>query len=616
MYYPLALTTWKQNIPGINKNTWKKKTFPENKLNDLLTEMYRNLDQNTSHIFRKNFKSHKSVELRCLYRIIPMEFFGSTVNRKKFFFVVKRILSQTKGECIHTKYLYNNYELDQIGWLFAKSKDKHCMLEELREINILVLDTIVKPFLRYFYYYLSDFKTRKLLFVCRNEMDSFIDTRITKYLKEGTLSKITINDNINVNGRLMFIPKKSSVLDHRPLIIQSGGTHCKQIQRKLKKLTKTYLIGCKGSFYKGWCKYLSDHKQKRNLYAVKLDIVNAFGSTDIGELIMIIKDNNTFTHAEKQFLAHNIHNQYVYARNTVYKWNCGLLQGWNLSALLSELYISYLCNKHLSKFLKPYCFMHRTVDDILFVTPYSDELGNFELAAMDAFLIHQTKSQRCYDGQGLIYCGKMFNMETREVSNYYNYDNNTEIRERMKIWNLKKEIDQDQIFDFVMNCMKFVNMNFLFSNFVLNTEFNSKDSVMKNLYDGMCVVAFRFDSVVSTLSYTFSSFQHRSKVIEHCVDTILNRYLIKIKWRLQKNSGKKQRSEITFKGIKFIMRRAFIAVFSRRNCVYKDILKKLKRAVKKSYINTVNFKYFLELPKNFKNVKMYRIKCARLMRDI
>lgn len=135
------------------------------KLNRLLQEMYINLKQETvfySHGMNGNLNIFKS-----FFKIIPLEFFGSVYNRTKFFFVIKRILSQTKGECIHLKCLYEGYIYDCITWLLPELNNNMSAENQLCQANILILQTIVKPFINYFYYCVRDSKSRRYLFINR-----------------------------------------------------------------------------------------------------------------------------------------------------------------------------------------------------------------------------------------------------------------------------------------------------------------------------------------------------------------------------------------------------------------------------------------------------------------
>lgn len=134
---------------------------PPLKLTDVLSVAYLNLKHHMNKPPSDMLKMKHVLKLIC--KIIPMEYFGSLKNRKLFLWVVKRILTQTKGECIHLYTLKKGYDLDTILW-FNNIGDRSW---QLFFANIVVLRTIVKPFIRHCFHVMARFKDRAILFAHR-----------------------------------------------------------------------------------------------------------------------------------------------------------------------------------------------------------------------------------------------------------------------------------------------------------------------------------------------------------------------------------------------------------------------------------------------------------------
>ncbi|XP_076270655.1 uncharacterized protein LOC143202755 isoform X2 [Rhynchophorus ferrugineus] len=581
-------------------------------------EMYINLKRETIYCCCHGANDKLNI-FKCIFKLIPLEFFGNVCNRTKFFFVVKRILSQSKGECIHVNCLWEDYIYDCITWL-SPEENKNSVEVQLCQANILVLQTVVKPFINYFYYCLRDSKSRKYLFVSRCAMDSFIDKTHNFYMNTNILQPVHSGNIVSPSGILIFIPKSSTYMNHRPLVLQFPNeiNILNVIKKKIKCLSDIFKKDFSSNLYECWKEYLKLNKYIKRVYAIKVDIVNAFGLVDQNILIGLIERNDIFTIAEKQFLFNYILNQYVCVRkpSQIYKWNIGLPQGCKLSPLLCDLYLSYMCHANLSQFTKTNSIIHRTMDDMLFISTSFDEICEFEIKTSETFIINGSKTQKfSHIGKDpcISYCGKIFNMESKEVSNDYSFEKDTEMRYKFKLWNRKYEIKKEDAFKFITNVIKFSTVSFYFSKFVLNTHFNSCDIVLTNIFEAMCLVAFKIDGAVHSISYAFSSAEHRTQTIQKCIDYILQHYTFKIKRLIEQTKGDFFENVFSYHAIKFVILRACIVVFNRRNQIYRDVIKCIKKEAKGLYLRKYDKKTYSVLPLKFKNIRMNRRQCMSNM---
>lgn len=158
---------WKKKL--LNKTSPLTSSDHDNplKLTDVLSVAYLNL----KHHMNKPPSEELDMKhvLKAICEIVPIEYFGSSKNRKLFLWVVKRILTQTKGECIHLWALKKGYDLDDIPW-FNKNGDRSW---QLFFANIVVLRTIVKPYIRHCFQVMARFKDRAILFAHRGQYCTF-----------------------------------------------------------------------------------------------------------------------------------------------------------------------------------------------------------------------------------------------------------------------------------------------------------------------------------------------------------------------------------------------------------------------------------------------------------
>ncbi|XP_066150212.1 uncharacterized protein [Euwallacea fornicatus] len=474
-YYNLTL---KENLTGVGFSlqdfkTWKKKllqVYPPNNVPDrgpiplegIIANIYRNMnDQMKRHptLERKDLKLKSLTQT--LKTIIGMEYFGTTSNRNRFFYIVTRILTQNYGECIHMSNLYENFVVEGFSWIDRSKK----MDVQIFRANILLLETVVKPFINHYCCFIYMYRHREYLVVLRGDADSFKDKNLAQSIKQGFLEKVPSHKARPkcAIGILTFIPKKNiKMYIHRPLLKLFASKKSLNITIKvnLNKLTKEYQLETHPDLFQRWKIFLMSKRYSNKLYAIKVDLVDAFGMIDTDVLkSIIIKDDKHLTAFQKDLLIKTIGRSYFYVRGKkiLYKWHHGLLQGSTLSPILCDLYLSYLTYNYLRSFNTPNTFLHRTVDDILFITVNEYMLNDFEVAIFTMSILNEGKTHKYIDPKiddpRIVFCGKVFNLETKETSSAFNFPKGRELRGRFKIWNINKQFSTTQAKEFVFNAL-------------------------------------------------------------------------------------------------------------------------------------------------------------------
>ncbi|KAG5873741.1 hypothetical protein JTB14_005163 [Gonioctena quinquepunctata] len=549
-----------------------------------------------------------------LDEVIRNDYFGSTQNRKRFYHLVNKITTQSRFECIYVSSLSKGYNIKVIPWLQQENINEKESQKLLHRANYYLLKYIVKPLIKHFYHPLKSFKDYEVKFIERRKWHSFQQKNFNQLLKLGHLTPAKEIFQRS-RGVLRLFPKTDcDSLEYRPLI--SPFKRDKTTKFKFKRLSvqieilakKFSMTGSNKSLYKAWNDYV-DWICDDEIYGIKLDIKDAFGSVDIGKLSQVINESN-FSKGDKQFLVDHIQNQYVSYNKKVYKWNHGLLQGDHLSSSLCNLYMSVLEKEHFQCFVKTGNFIHRIVDDYMFCSIEKSEVDTFETKTMEIFHINETKTERAGVGDSteINYYGQVIDLKTREVSKFYKFPRGQSIRHKFKFWNIKRTIPENSKAQFIMNTLRFSYNNHCFKKIELNTIYNSEKCVLINYFKGMIHIAFKFDAAVMSLR----EFQEDVKdmpYLSSTVDNVVYNYSNILFYKLQQSKGPHHSGYITFQLLKNIGYRAFILVLKKNNEFYKTLINKVE-SNNSLYLYLDNIimepKTFTILPPVFSGIRMNR----------
>ncbi|XP_048523700.1 uncharacterized protein LOC109535092 [Dendroctonus ponderosae] len=578
---------------------------------------------NNLHIFNRKAANVNFTPdiIKSLSKIIPMEYFGIPYNRKIFMMIVKRIMTQSRGECIHQCVLFKRFVYEAIPWINVN----HDRKAQLLYANTVLLQTVVKRFIRKYYHFLCNFKNREYIVYPKASVHSFMDKNLAECIKKGRLTKI--GNNYKASGKLIFTPKLTIYeLIHRPIVCTYSS--CKDgfrrrgwndgrvaiMKKALKDLTSKYQIGGQSNLFSKWKTFL-ELNPKRKLYAIKLDLLDAFGMIDIQQLKCLIEDSTEFlTNSQIIWFKNILDQQYVHVRGKqqIYRWNHGLLQGKAMSPILCDLYLSYLTHSCLKQFDKSDFLFHRAVDDLFFVSTCESHILQFEMAAYGISILNDAKTRRFLNAPGedpcIVFYGKVFNLDTRETGTAY--QSGTQLRSKFKLWNWGTQFGSDQPLSFIINAMRFSSLNSYFSSFELNTVGNSPKRVLRNIFEGMCLVSFKFFYVIDSIDYLFDNANGRCSTVLGGIDFISKTYPRHICNAINISKGSQYRDVFPYKLIRFLLYKAIIVVLSKRHFKYKATIKVLKdrlEAMSIPYLKRdIDVKYVSKLPECFQNVCMRR----------
>lgn len=113
------------------------------------------------------------------------------------------------------------------------------------------------------------------------------------------------------------------------------------------------------------------------------------------------------------------------------------------------------------------------------------------------------------------YAGQVFNLDTKCVTTLYDFKNGTSLRHKYKLWNellpisycnrvgyniqyelVKVYILHWSCFRFLERAMQYSFNHHRFKNIELNTQFNTESVVLKNFFNAVIYLAFKFDAAV------------------------------------------------------------------------------------------------------------------------
>lgn len=94
---------------------------------------------------------------------------------------------------------------------------------------------------------------------------------------------------------------------------------------------------------------------------------------------------------------------------------------------------------------------------MFFVSTDEIEVEEFELAAGQMAVLNEEKTREFLNnGENpcIVFCGKIFNLVTRELGTAYEFQQGKELRGRFKIWNKKNQYSKHRAYDFLADSMK------------------------------------------------------------------------------------------------------------------------------------------------------------------
>ncbi|KAJ8917842.1 hypothetical protein NQ315_010754 [Exocentrus adspersus] len=554
------------------------------------------------------YKNYKIIKI--LDEVIGNDYFGTVQNRKRFYYIVNKISTQSRFECVYMSWLSKGFNMKAISWLHHKSSDKNECRQILQTTNVFVLRYVVKPLIKHFYHPLKNHKGYEIKFVERAKWHSFQHRVLNELVQNEFLVRET--GQHRSRGELKFFPKTTcDALDYRPIIYPkrydiSTRYKFKRLSRNIERLSKTYSKIGNGSLFASWRKYCEE-TEGRDIYGTKLDIKDAFGYIDTDKLCVIIRKSN-FDLSDKEFLINHIRHQHVTFHKKLYRWNHGLLQGDCLSSSLCNLFISCCEKEYLQEFCKAGCFLHRMVDDYFFCSVEKEDIDRFELKIRNIFQLNDAKTQKSVDNNCIIsYFGQIFDLKSKQVSKYYSLKKECSFRHKFKLWNLKSPVPEPSRCCIILKALKFPYNNHCFKKIELNTIFNTEEKVLMNYFEGMVFIAFKFDVCVMAVrkfQEKASSMRLLMKILEVVVSEYSNISLHKIRQR----KGSHFSNNITFMLLKNIAYRAFILVMKKRNEFYKDLIEEIRKNNLFLVLDKFNIdpRVFTSLPEPFKNVCMNR----------
>ncbi|KAJ8960058.1 hypothetical protein NQ318_009499 [Aromia moschata] len=561
-------------------------------------------------------------DLECIYvgrkittildEVIGADYFGTTQNRKRFYHLVNKITTQSRFECVYLSSLSKDYDIKRIPWLQEENLDESQSRQMLRRTNLYLLTYIVKPLIKHFYHALKNFRGYEVKFIPRRKWHSHQHKIFNEIVGLRYLIAIDF-EACKSRGTLRLFPKiDSDRLEYRPLI---SPTKCSvQMKIKLRRLLKQIdhlareiSASSNVSLFVAWKRYSKSTAGQR-IYGVKLDIKDAFGNVNVERLCYIITESK-LNETDKDFIINHIRNQYVSFHKKFYRWNHGLLQGDRLSSSLCNLFLSDFETTHLLPFRKPDQLLHRIVDDYFFCSTNESDMEHFEHVIRCTFELNDSKTQRVTNNNTnyeIIYFGQVFNLTSREVV----------LREGVlsdinsNFGMLKKLIPEGCKQDIVQRTLSFPYNNHCFKRMELNTKFNTEEKVLKNFFEGMIFVAFKFDAAVMAIRdyrQDADDIPSLTLILEKVICDYSN--IVYFKIRRGPSQGEYFRDNITFRLLKNIAYRAFILVLRKSFEFYKGIIKDIKEN-NNLYLDLENFQLsvenFSKLPYNFENVNLGR----------
>ncbi|XP_044761897.1 telomerase reverse transcriptase-like [Coccinella septempunctata] len=564
---------------------------------------------------RNDFRRSSSV-IQCkkdveslVHKTIPEEFFGCRENKKLFTNIVKRILNHRKGEYVHISLLYKDFERTFEWYKCIDNTDDFD--EILRNVNLYLLEKCIKPFIRKHFFPVLQGKSYQIDLIRKSEWQSFRDKIFQEMVSKG---HVKIKDKYNEyvpRGALRILPKENChSLNYRPVICYYTKSETEENFKylcRIRKKIKSYIQEKKLhlNIHEAWKKFV-ESSSFEVIYGVKADLKDSFGSINLNKLSLVLLElpKRILSDVDKDFLVKRIKKQHISFNNAknriVMRWCHGLLQGDRLSSVLCDLYYLELIDmKQLKNCLVGHYFFHRTVDDYIFCSTSRENVETFICNLKLGNVLNQDKIFSNILDNNLVelpYCGYIFNLYTKEVTIEFNM-RRVDLRNKCKLWNDYLFSSPDK---YLTSIMKFSSANFYFSKVIFNTHYNNEETIIKIYFYSMIYLGMKFHCAFRELRQSNQEYCKNAYVVRKKILEIIRQYSRKTIRIIEKFKGNLFHGDINHQMLTTIGVRAFILVFQKYSCVYKEIIATLKKQVlmKIALFGSLDISLFKRIPPN------------------
>ncbi|XP_017783722.1 PREDICTED: uncharacterized protein LOC108567640 [Nicrophorus vespilloides] len=530
-------------------------------------------------------------------RIIPFELFGSQLNNDMFYNLLTIIATRATHECVLTQSISSGYDPNAIDWLHdvIPNKRKAMLHMGLRVlIEIIVYPTFNKMFhpVRMGQYY-------EIRFAERVKWSNYLAKVRNFLVKSKSIVAVERKLVVKPRGVLYIRPRGdlTNIIDFRPYVVFNSKLNVmstiykKTVTKSLYQYAESLTFVKRTHFGKHWQKYIRIVGDSK-LFATKLDLMDCFSNISVDILIDILNDADVkyLSKNMKEKLKFYVKHQYVMFGNRLWLWKRGLLQGDRFSSGLCEVYFAKLDSVNLREFNKTNCFLHKTVDDYFFCSTKEEDVANFKQILTSYAMINTTKIE---DNRITItYCNFKINLNHRHVSNYYRFPKDTHIHCKYKLWNVNAQLSQ---LGLLTKSLFFAYNNNNFNATALNTSYNNDQTILRNYYEAMVLLAFKFDAMIMGISLGKPSMSYKSEHFERHIFSTVHYYSKKLIPSIPRRVKEK------------IAYFAFLVVLERRkNKLYREMVSHLKLLINKLYTSQFNMSYYKQLPECFKNISLRR----------
>ncbi|XP_064122033.1 telomerase reverse transcriptase-like [Macrobrachium nipponense] len=388
--------------------------------------------------------------VRVLHFLLPMEIWGHSKNFKVIRQKIKYILRSGCRDVIYLGNILQNLKISSFKWA-APFESYFMKTHIISKVIVWVIEKLAFTLIRK-YFHVTEGKTTRyqMIFYHISSWRSIHESGISTLVNKGSLkllnraAAVKIAEcqskfgNYSCPSKIRFIPKLNGV---RPIVKSQNVGASKVLLLKQRLLLVEFSsffevgVSIKSTkcFTKAWEDYVKVVRSlKENVYIVKVDITDAYGSVLHSKLQEIIGNcrrtfpkkiyfdqyveyHGPFTKTNKKVyvrldenhqptspLVRNSH-KLVKCGDTIeidtekvgdsleilirgqvvrlgvkrYSLKKGLPQGGYLSAFLCDLYYSNLCHDYLESFVNKTSYLLRSVDDILYVTTSFEKAESF-----------------------------------------------------------------------------------------------------------------------------------------------------------------------------------------------------------------------------------------------